>query len=91
MKLSKFIVVGSVVYLVAFLIDYLTTLFAIDQSGVYHSKLGLKITMEMSPEEMFTTFSLTPQILVTYIIWIIIICLFYFFIAHFSKRKHVNS
>ncbi|TQS75897.1 hypothetical protein DX933_03885 [Ornithinibacillus gellani] len=90
MKLSKVIVIGTVVYLVAFLIDYLTTLFSIDRSGVYHSKLGLKITMEMSPEEMFTTFSLTPQIIVTYISWIAILCLLYFFIKLLAKRKQLN-
>lgn len=90
MKLSKFIVFGTVAYLVAFLIDYLTTLFSIDESGVYHSLLGLKITMEISPEEMFTTFSLTPQILVTYIIWIVIICIFYVIINQLSKRKQTN-
>lgn len=90
MKLSRFIVVGTVIYAVVFLIDFLTTLFAIDESGVYHSKLGLKLTMEKSPEELFTTFTLTPRILVTYIVWILIVCLFYVIIQQIKKRKSVN-
>ena len=87
MKLPKYIFGGTLVYLVAFLIDYVTTLFAIDESGNYHSKLGLKISMEMNAEEMYTVFSLTPQILLTYIIWISFVCLVLFIIKKKLQKK----
>ena len=48
MKISRYIVIGTVIYIVVFLVDYLFTLFAIDESGVYKSKLGLKITMDIA-------------------------------------------
>ncbi|WP_243292780.1 hypothetical protein [Bacillus sp. FJAT-47783] len=87
MKLSKFIFLGTVLYLFLFLFDYFITLFSIDETGVYMSKLGLKIDMIMNEEELFTTFSLTPQILVTYGIWLLFICLCYFGIKKFRARS----
>lgn len=86
MKLSKFIFLGTILYLFLFLFDYFITLFAIDETGVYMSKLGLKIDMIMNEEELFTTFSLTPQILVTYGVWLLIICLCYFGIKTFRSK-----
>ncbi|ENH98203.1 hypothetical protein J416_01874 [Gracilibacillus halophilus YIM-C55.5] len=86
MKLTKFVFIGTIIYLLLFLIDYLVTLFSIDKSGVYKSKLGLEIDMTMNEEELFTTFSLTPQVLITYFTWIIIVCLGFFMIQKLRNR-----
>ncbi|NRG48111.1 hypothetical protein HRF87_25815 [Bacillus sp. CRN 9] len=88
MKLSKFIFIGSMIYLTLFLIDFLITLFSIDETGVYRSKLGLGIDMTINDVEMFTTFSLTPQILVTYISWLFIICTVFFIIKKVKQAKY---
>ncbi len=73
MRLSRWIFLGAILYLVAFLIDFITTLFSIDQSGVYMSKLGLKIDMTMNKEELYTNFSFTSQFLIIYMIYILFI------------------
>lgn len=73
MRLSRWIFLGTILYLVAFLIDFITTLFSIDQSGVYMSKLGLKIDMTMNKEELYTNFSFTSQFLIIYMIYILFI------------------
>lgn len=41
MKLTKYIFIGTLLYLFLFLIDYFVTLFSIDESGVYESKIRL--------------------------------------------------
>ncbi len=87
MKLTKFITFGTIIYLLLFLLDYITTLFSIDESGVYMSKLGLKINMKMNEKELFTTFSLTPQVLITYISWIILVCIFYLALKKINNRR----
>ncbi|PRR89277.1 hypothetical protein C6W20_15385 [Bacillus sp. NMCN6] len=84
MRLPRWIFLGTILYLVAFLIDYITTLFSIDQSGVYMSKLGLKIDMIMNEEELYTNFSFTSQILIIYIIYILFIIAL-FAIVKFKK------
>ncbi|WP_101841962.1 hypothetical protein [Halobacillus sp. Marseille-P3879] len=87
MKLTKFIFIGTVVYLVLFLIDYLVTLFSIDESGEYKSTLGLNIDMTMNEEELFTNFSLTPQVLITFVSWLLIVCLVYLVAKRISQRR----
>ncbi|MCP3027074.1 hypothetical protein [Halobacillus sp. A5] len=87
MKLTKFIFIGTVVYLVLFLIDYLVTLFSIDESGEYMSTLGLSIDMTMNEQELFTNFSLTPQVLVTFVSWLLIVCLVYLVAKRISHRR----
>ncbi|KEP24832.1 hypothetical protein BA70_15005 [Bacillus zhangzhouensis] len=84
MRLPRWIFLGTILYLVAFLIDYITTLFSIDKSGVYMSKLGLKIDMTMNEEELYTNFSFTSQILIIYIIYILFIIAL-FAIVKFKK------
>ncbi|GGF18061.1 hypothetical protein GCM10010954_16060 [Halobacillus andaensis] len=91
MKLTKFIFIGTVVYLVLFLIDYLVTLFSIDESGEYMSTLGLSIDMTMNEEELFTNFSLTPQVLITFVSWLLIICLVFLVAKRISHRKVLDK
>lgn len=90
MKLSKFIFFGTILYLFLFLIDFLTTLFSINKTGIYKSKLGLKIDMVMNDQELYTTFSLTTQILITYISWILLLCLL-FLVFKFIKFKSLSK
>lgn len=77
-KLFKKISLATVIYVVVFLIDYVIELFRITDSGTHVTIMGLRIVTEMTPEELFTTFSLTWQVLLTYIIFTI------FFIASSS-------
>ncbi|CDQ20594.1 hypothetical protein SAMN05192559_105137 [Halobacillus karajensis] len=86
MKLTKWIFIGTVIYLAAFLIDYFVTLFSIDESGIYRSKLGLQIDMTMNEEELFTTFSLTTQVLFTYLAWLVILCISVLILRKFRTR-----
>ncbi|MFG6146846.1 hypothetical protein [Halobacillus sp. B23F22_1] len=91
MKLTKFIFIGTVVYLVLFLIDYLVTLFSINESGEYMSTLGLSIDMTMTEEELFTNFSLTPQVLVTFVSWLMIVCLVFLVAKRIRYGKVLNK
>ncbi|MCP3031580.1 hypothetical protein LF817_09480 [Halobacillus sp. A1] len=85
MKLTKFAMIGTVIYLTLFLIDYLTALYSIGESGMYHSLLGLRIDLRMNEEELFTTFSLTPKVLFTYILWMVLVWLVFMIV---KKRNH---
>ncbi|BDR59768.1 hypothetical protein KIM322_00290 [Lactobacillus xylocopicola] len=88
MNLNKAFKVGSSLYLLLFLLDYLIELFSISSSTVKTALLGLKITMKMSPATLDTVFSLTWQVLLTYLIFMII----FFTITYLfqkTKRKRV--
>lgn len=70
-KLFKVFSLATVIYIVIFLIDYVYELFQINESGTHITILGLKIVTKITPEELYTTFSLTWQVLITYIIFTI--------------------
>lgn len=85
-KLFKKISIATVIYVVVFLIDYVIELFRITESGTYVTVLGLRIVTEMTSEELFTTFSLTWQVLITYIIFTI-----FFIVVSSLVGKRINK
>jgi hypothetical protein len=86
-KLFKKISLATVIYVVVFLIDYVIELFRITESGNHVTILGLRIVTEMTPEELFTTFSLTWQVLITYIIFTIFFIVTSSLIGKFFNKK----
>ena len=73
---------GSSIYLVAFMIDYIIELFSINSSGIKTTALGLKIVTTMNEHSLNTTFSLTWEVLISYLIFI----LFFMFAFYFFKK-----
>lgn len=86
-KLFKKISLATVIYVVFFLIDYVIELFRITDSGTHVTIMGLRIVTEMTPEELFTTFSLTWQVLITYIIFTIFFIVSSSLINKFFNKK----
>ena len=71
---------GSSIYLVAFMIDYVAELFSINSFGIKTTVLGLKIVTNMNEHSLNTTFSLTWEVLISYLIFILFfMSAFYFF------------
>ena len=73
---------GSSIYLVVFMIDYIIELFSINSSGIKTTALGLKIVTTMNEHSLNTTFSLTWEVLISYLIFI----LFFMFAFYFFKK-----
>lgn len=86
-RLFKKISLATVIYVVVFLIDYVIELFRITESGTHVTIMGLRIVTEMTPEELFTTFSLTWQVLITYIIFTIFFIIISGIIGKIFNRK----
>ncbi len=84
-KIFKKISFATVIYFIVFLIDYVFELFQINESGTYLTILGLKIVTKMTPEELYTTFSLTWWVLITYIIFTVL-----FIVGSKIIRKLIN-
>ncbi|HCN57735.1 MULTISPECIES: hypothetical protein [unclassified Exiguobacterium] len=76
MKLTKLIGVGTVIWAVIFLIDYIYELFQINETSVVTTMTGLKISTVMTKEELNTHFSLTLQALLMYLAFIVLFTLF---------------
>ena len=76
MKLTKLIGVGTVIWAVIFLIDYIYELFQINETSVVTTMTGLKISTVMTKEELNTHFSLTLQALIMYLVFIVLFTLF---------------
>ncbi|MED1900001.1 MULTISPECIES: hypothetical protein [Bacillus] len=72
MKITKYIGIGSMIWAIVFFIDYIYELFQINESGSVTTLTGLRITTEMTKEELNTQFALTWQALLMYIIFLII-------------------
>lgn len=72
MKITKYIGIGSAIWMVVFLIDYIYELFQINKNGVVTTFSGLRITTEMTKAELNTQFSLTWQALIMYILFLVI-------------------
>jgi len=64
MKITKLIGVGTVLWAIIFLVDYIYELFQINETSVVTTMTGLKITTVMTKEELNTHFALTLQALV---------------------------
>lgn len=87
MKFSKQIVFATVSYLVLLLLDFVLTLYSINESGLYTSVLGLKIDMVMTESELLTTFSLSIKMLLYYILWFAFIVLLCTIVGKCRKKK----
>jgi len=87
MKFSKQIVFATVSYLVLLLLDFVVTLYSINESGLYTSVFGLKIDMVMTEAELMTTFSLSITMLLYYILWVAFIVLLCTIVSKCRKRK----
>ncbi|WP_026830231.1 hypothetical protein [Exiguobacterium antarcticum] len=75
MKITKLIGVGTVIWAVIFLIDYIYELFQINETSVVTTMTGLKISTVMTKEELNTHFSLTLQALLMYLAFIVLFTL----------------
>lgn len=78
MKVTKYFGIGSIVFIILFLLDYIIELFQIYETSVKTTLLGLKITTKMTETSLNTNFSLTWRALITYmvfiVLWIIVSC-----------------
>ena len=72
MKIKKYIGIGTVIWSIVFLIDYIYELFKITETSVVTTLAGLRITTVMTKEELNTHFSLTWQALVMYLVFLIV-------------------
>ena len=72
MKITKYIGIGTVIWSIVFLIDYIYELFKITETSVVTTLAGLRITTVMTKEELNTHFSLTWQALVMYLVFLIV-------------------
>ncbi|WP_290773721.1 MULTISPECIES: hypothetical protein [unclassified Exiguobacterium] len=84
MKITKLIGVGTVLWTIIFLVDYIYELFQINETSVVTTMTGLKITTVMTKEELNTHFALTLQALVLYLVFIVLFTLFGVFL---QKRR----
>ncbi len=84
MKITKLISVGTVLWAIIFLVDYIYELFQINETSVVTTMTGLKITTVMTKEELNTHFALTLQALVLYLVFIVLFTLFGVFL---QKRR----
>lgn len=84
MKITKLIGVGTVLWAIIFLVDYIYELFQINETSVVTTVTGLKITTVMTKEELNTHFALTLQALILYVVFIILFTLLGLFL---QKRR----
>jgi len=84
MKITQLIGVGTVLWAIIFLVDYIYELFQINETSVVTTMTGLKITTVMTKEELNTHFALTLQALVLYLVFIVLFTLFGVFL---QKRR----
>ncbi len=72
MKQIKYTSIGSTVWLVFFVFDYVIELFQINSSSKIVTFMGLKITTVMTKQKIDTVLSMTWKALIIYLIFIII-------------------
>ncbi|MEI5907981.1 hypothetical protein WAK64_13040 [Bacillus spongiae] len=72
MKIKKYIGIGTVIWSIIFLIDYIYELFKINKTSDVTTLTGLRITTVMTKEELNTQFSLTWQSLIMYLVFVIV-------------------
>ena len=80
---------GSSIYLVVFMIDYIIELFSINSSGIKTTALGLKIIITMSEHSLNTTFSLTWEVLISYLIFILLFMFAFYFLKKIKKQMTI--
>lgn len=72
MRLSKSFGIGTCIYLLLFLVDYVIELFQITQSGQKITLFGLKISTIMTNHSLNTNFTLTFKTLIMYLIFMLL-------------------
>lgn len=58
---------ASLTWMIIFVVDYMRTLFSIEESGTTVTYMGLRIRTDMNASELVTTFSLTWRALALYV------------------------
>ena len=69
---KKTLFTGTNLFLILLLIDYITTLFSLNETAVKSSFFGIIFDHVMTDTELYTTFSLDPKIFAFYIIILVI-------------------
>ncbi|MHA8042358.1 hypothetical protein ACWYYG_00070 (plasmid) [Staphylococcus xylosus] len=87
MKIAKVLTLSFIVWLILSLTDYLYELFQIDKSGTIVTLMGLRIESHITKDEINTYFSLTPQMIVSFLIILIILSLIFFLISNINGDK----
>lgn len=87
MKLAKIFTTSFVVWSALFLIDFLYELFQINGTENIVTLMGLKIDNQMSAQTITTTFGLTPRMLLSFAIVLIIVLLISIITFKFKANK----
>ncbi|HEC2149960.1 TPA: hypothetical protein R1940_001838 [Staphylococcus delphini] len=90
MKIAKLLTTSFIIWLILFLIDYLYELFQISESGERVTLMGLKIESHITKDEINTYFSLTPKLLLSFIIVLISVSIIYFLASKLNKDKKIE-
>lgn len=85
MNRKRAFITGFIFYVVVFFIDYGFELFQINKSGEYMTIMGLKIITKFSPHDLNTTFSLTPKIILTLVLFLAVIMIINELILRYRK------
>lgn len=84
-KLTRAFKSGINIFIIALFIDFLFTLFKLNESGFYTSRMGIEVNHIINEEIVSTTFTLNNKI---YIYFIAIIALMYISIQ--AKTYYTN-
>lgn len=88
MKITKYIGIGTVIWSIVFLINYIYELFKITETSIVTTLTGLRISTVMTKEELNTDFSLTWKALIMYLLFLII---FVSFAVLMNSKKRQTS
>lgn len=75
---------ANIVYIILLLLNLFYELFQIQESGTVLTLFGIKITNDITPNQMWTTFQLDFRLLLSYLVTI---CLFLFLGYTYHKGK----
>ncbi|MGW7948362.1 hypothetical protein ACWEVE_13145 [Staphylococcus xylosus] len=87
MKIAKILTFSFITWLLLFVIDFLYELFQISKSETITTLMGLKIDSQMTKEEINTYFSLTPQMILSFVIIVIIVSILSFLTYKVRKSE----
>lgn len=87
-QVLKQIGLASIVWIIAFVADYVIELFHIDQTSTIITALGLRIETTMTEHELNTNFAITSRAVVIYLIFICLWTTAYYCITKHNKTKN---
>ncbi|MEG0408584.1 MAG: hypothetical protein RR623_06885 [Bacilli bacterium] len=87
-KLVKYIGSGSAAWVFIFLFDYIYSIFQINETSVITTITGLRISTIMTSSELNTTFTLTLNALLFYLIFIAIWVTIALLLNRRNEKKH---